>query len=227
MVESTCQSHRPARTATYREGYVNGSIAGHHGHNEWKAGADMRQGSIHEQFACNLVACVIDGAPVFDPNTPPTFSFDGHGIDREQSAYVEDIFCAGHFTASLGLRFDHYSLLVHEHAFSPGLGTSWSVAKTGLVLHASYDRTFGTPPFENILVSASVQAQNLNDSALYLALRPSRGNYYEGGSTQSIARHFSLELLPPRYSQYAGRRSAGQHGSQLPHDVQPRPNSGH
>ena len=62
---------------------------------------------------------------------------------------------------------------------------------TGTLLHASYDRTFGTPPFENILVSAAASAQF--GQGLYLALRPSRGNYYEGGVTQALGRRVRLD----------------------------------
>jgi outer membrane receptor for Fe3+-dicitrate len=62
----------------------------------------------------------------------------------------------------------------------------------GLVLHASYDRTFGTPPFENLLASASPATAALN-GGFYLPIQPSRGNYYEGGFTQSFARHVRLD----------------------------------
>lgn len=183
----------PAQNRGLREGYLSGSMAGHNGRHEWKVGADMRYGSIHEEFGFHLALYAVNGVVIFDPDTPADFSFTGHGLDREQSAYAEDVFHAGNFTASIGLRFDHYSLLVHEHAFSPRLGASWSLPKPGLVLHVSYDHTFGTPPFENVLVSASRQAQDLNNAGFYLPLRPSRGNYYEAGFTQTIAKRFRLE----------------------------------
>ena len=62
-----------------------------------------------------------------------------------------------------------------------------------MVLHASYDRTFGTPPFENFLVSASAAVESLNDSGLYLPLKPSRGNYYEAGFTQALGSRVRLD----------------------------------
>jgi outer membrane receptor for Fe3+-dicitrate len=128
----------------------------------------------------------VNGVPIFDPDTPPTFQFSGRHSDREQSAYAQDLIRMGNFTLSAGLRFDHYSLLVDQSAFSPRLGASWYSKRLGLVLHASYDRTFGTPPFENILVSASPLTRALNDHSVYLPLQPSRGNYYEAGFAQSI-----------------------------------------
>jgi TonB dependent receptor len=42
-------------------------------------------------------------------------------------------------------------------------------------------------------VSASAQAQTLNNAALYLPVRPSRGNYYEAGFTQAIGKHVRLD----------------------------------
>ena len=47
--------------------------------------------------------------------------------------------------------------------------------------------------FENILVSADQRTLNLNNAGVYLPLRPSRGNYYEAGFTQAIARRLRLE----------------------------------
>src|SRR5260370_16113191 len=99
----------------------------------------------------------------------------------------------GHVTVSEGLRFDHYHLLVDEAAFSLRLGLSWSLPRLGLVLHTSYDRTFGTPAIENILVSADEGTVHLNNAGLYLALRPSRGHYYEAGFTQAVARRLRIE----------------------------------
>ena len=61
------------------------------------------------------------------------------------------------------------------------------------MLRASYDRVFGTPAMENILLSASPSLLALNNAALYLPLRPSRGNYYEAGFTKAIARRLRLD----------------------------------
>ena len=58
-----------------------------------------------------------------------------------------------------------------ETAFSPRVGAAWNVRPLGLVLRASYDRVFGTPAMENILLSASPSLLALNNAALYLPLR--------------------------------------------------------
>ena len=177
----------------FREGYASASLAGHFGRHEWKAGGDARYASLHEDFGFHIAAYKVDGIRIYDRDTPANFSFTGHAPDREQSAYMQDQIHLGRLTVSAGLRFDHYSLLVNETAFSPRLGAAWDVRPLGLVLHASYDRTFGTPPFENILVSASPQAFALNNAGVYLPLRPSRGNYYEAGFARAFARHLKLE----------------------------------
>ena len=186
-----------------REGYFNASLAGHAGRHEWKVGGEARFASIRENFGYQITAyglpdptpgdpvfcasnptdqdCLI---PIFGDALPPTYDFTGRATHREQSAYVQDLVRLGRVTVSAGLRLDHYRLLVQETALSPRLGVSWSLPRVGTVLHASYDRTFGTPPFENLLVSAASQTQFTE--GFYLPLKPSRGNYYEVGFTQAL-----------------------------------------
>lgn len=177
----------------FRQGYAAANLSGHHGRHEWKVGGDFSYTAIREQFGYNIVAYAIAGMPIFDPNTPPSLAFRGHAPDREQSGYAQDLVHLGSVTLSAGLRFDHYNLLVNESAFSPRLGAAWDIKPLGLVLHASYDRIFGTPAMENILLSASPLLLTVNDSALYLPLRPSRGNYYEVGFTRPLAGKVRLD----------------------------------
>ncbi len=175
----------------FREEYMNGSLSGRTGRHEWKVGAEFRYASLREQFGYRIYSYQLDGEPVFDPAVPTTFNFQQQHPDREQAGYGQDTWHLRDFTVSAGLRFDHYSLLVHATGWSPRLGASWLFRKTGTILHASYDRTFGTPPFENILVSAA--AQSRLGLGLYLPLSPSRGNYYEGGLTQALGRRLRLD----------------------------------
>lgn len=138
----------------FREGFFSGNLSGHNGRHEWKIGADARFSDLHESFAYNITSYDLNGIPFFDPATPPALSFAGKAQDREQSGYVQDSIHLGAFNVNAGVRIDHYHLLVDETALSPRLGVSWNSKRLGLVLHASYDRIFGTPAFENILVSA-------------------------------------------------------------------------
>ena len=177
----------------FREGYFNANLSGHKGAHEWKIGAEADFASLREEFGYSIVAYSLNGEPFFDPDTPASLHINTRAQDREQSAYAQDLIRMGSFTLSAGLRFDHYRLLADETAFSPRLGASWNCTPLGLALHASYDRVFGTPAIENLLVSASASLLALNDNALYLPLRPSRSNYYEAGLTKAIAGFVRLD----------------------------------
>ncbi len=176
---------------SYREGYVNGSLAGSTGIHEWKVGVEARLASIHEEFGYLITDYDLAGTPVFDDDVPPSYNFKGHAYDHEQAAYVQDTIRLRSVTVSVGVRFDHYHLLVDETAFSPRLGVAWNIQSLGLVLRASYDRIFGTPPFENLLVSAAPDVRF--GEGFYLPLYPARGNYYEAGFSKSLGRHVRLD----------------------------------
>jgi hypothetical protein len=166
---------------SFREGYFKGSISDHHGIQEWKAGIESDAIFLHEQFND-----VITDPTQFDVGTPLTFSFAGQHPDLEQSAYVQDLIRLGKWTISAGLRWDHYQLLVNKNAFSPRLSIARYFKSADLVLHASYDRVFQTPSFENILLSSSTQVTALNGKFLRLPVEPSEGNYYEAGFTKGF-----------------------------------------
>lgn len=172
----------------FREGYVNGSVAFHHGRHEWKAGFDADFASIHEKFHY-----VITDPTQFDPLTPPVFSFLGQGHDWEQSAFVQDLVRLGKWTLSAGVRWDHYQLVVNQNAVSPRLGIAWYWPRTDMVFHASYDRVFQTPAMENILLSSSTEIVSLNPNVLRLPVKPSFANFYEAGFAKGFFGKLKLE----------------------------------
>jgi len=182
-----------AQDRGFREGYASVNLSGHSGRHEWKVGGDAEFASVREQFGYRIVAYRVNGVRIFDRDTPAQFDFQDRAQDREQSAYVQDLMRLGSVTVTAGLRFDHYRLLVDETAWSPRLGVSWHYRPLDLVLRASYDRVFGTPAFENILLSAAPSTLALGDAGVYLPLRPSRGNYYEVGFTKAVARKLRLD----------------------------------
>ncbi len=175
----------------FREEYLNGSLSGHWKQHDWKTGAEFRYASLREQFGYQITSYQLNGEDVFDSGVPSTFRFQQRHPDREQAGYAQDTWHIRNLTISAGLRFDHYSLLVNTARWSPRLSASWLCRRTGTILHGSYDRTFGTPPFENLLVSAAPQTRF--QSGFYLPLRPSRGNYYEGGVTQALGHRLRLD----------------------------------
>jgi hypothetical protein len=172
----------------FTEGYFNGTVSMHHGNQEWKVGVESDNIFLHERFAD-----VITDPAQFDPGTPTTFSFMGSRPDLEQSAFVQDLIRLGNWTVSAGLRWDHYQLLVNQNAVSPRLGVSRYFSKADLLLHASYDRVFQTPAFENILLSSSPTVVVLNPDVLRLPVKPSHGDYYELGMMKGFLGKFSLD----------------------------------
>lgn len=184
----------------FREGYFKGSVSVHHGNQEWKAGIESDSIFLREQFSN-----IITDPTQFDPGTPTAFRFNEKHPDLEQSAFVQDLIRLGKWTVSAGLRWDHYQLLVNQNAVSPRLGVARYFPSAALVLHASYDRVFQTPFFENLLLSSSSQAISLNPNILRLPVEPSRGNYYEVGVTKGLFRQLRLDanVFDRRVNNYA------------------------
>ncbi|HYM77425.1 MAG TPA: TonB-dependent receptor [Candidatus Dormibacteraeota bacterium] len=178
----------------FREGYFHGSISVHHGRHEFKAGIEADNTFLEENFSD-----VITDPGRFDPGTQLTFSFpgtvpsEGQRPELDQAAYVQDLIRAGNWVFTLGLRWDHYQLLVNQNAFSPRLSAARFFPSAGLVVHASYDRVFQTPSAENILLSSSSQVTSLNPSVLRLPVEPSHGNYFEVGATRSFLGQFRID----------------------------------
>ena len=129
----------------------------------------------------------------FDPGTQQQFQFTNHRWDVEPSAYVQDQIRLGNWNISAGFRFDHYSFVVHESAWSPRIGASRYVHSLDLLIHASYDHVFQTPAVENLLLASSPQVDSLNPIVVRLPVRPARANYYEIGITKAVFGKISLD----------------------------------
>jgi len=178
----------------FKEIYFNGSGSTHHGRQEWKAGVESDTIFLHENFSYVMPYC----ANLSDPQCPialgildagaTTFAFTGSRPDLEQSAYVQDLIRLGNWTVNVGLRWDHYQLLLNQNAVSPRVAMSRYFPTLGLNLHMSYDRIFQTPSFENILLSSSPAAESLDTSvpAVQLPVQLSHGSYYELGLTKAF-----------------------------------------
>ena len=173
---------------SFSEEYLKGSASYHRGRHEFKAGFEGDFTHLRENFGD-----VITDPTQFDPGTPASFQFSGRGPDLEQSAFVQDLIRLGQWTVSAGLRWDHYQLLVNQNAVSPRLGVARYFGSANIVVHASYDRAFQTPAFENILLSSSPDVVSLNPNVLRLPVKPSLGNYYEVGVSKSFADRLKLD----------------------------------
>ena len=187
----------PFQDRGFREGYLSATVAAAFPHHEIKAGVDAIYSSVHERFSYHITATEIDGQPVFDPSTPLDFAFHDSADDREQAFFIQDNAHFGRLNLSGGVRFDHYSFRVTDNALSPRFAFAWYVPKLGMVWRGSYDRVFGTPATENLLLSTSAEVRTLNQTVAQLTVRPSRGNYYELGVTQELFRaaHVSANVF--------------------------------
>ena len=173
----------------FREGYAKGTISLHRGRHEFKVGVESDSAFLYEHFSYNIT----DPA-YFDEATPRTLSFADQRPDLEQAAFVEDLMRFGRWTISAGLRWDHYQLLLNQNAVSPRISVGRYLPSLNAVIHASFDRIFQTPSFENILISSSPQIDALSGQFLRLPVQPSRGNYYEGGISQALLDRMRLDI---------------------------------
>jgi len=170
----------------FKEGYFKLTVSFHHSHQEWKAGVESDNLFLHENFSDSVTANPNDLDYPFDQGTPPAFAFADHRPDFEQGAFVQDLIHFGHWTIDAGIRWDHYQLLLNQNGLSPRLAVSHYFQSANLVVHASYDRVFQTPSFENILLSSSPQVLSLNPNVLRLPVEPSHGNYFEFGASKGL-----------------------------------------
>ena len=173
----------------FRELYLKGTVTAHRGRHEWKTGVDAELGAIRERFNYEIA-----DPGQFDPRTPAVFDFADRRRDREQALFVQDQMRMGAWTVNAGVRWDRYRLLVAERAISPRVGVAWSWPGKGLVVRASYDRAFQTPAIENLLLASSPAVDVLGENVVRLAVRPSRGNFYEAGFSKAIFGRARLDV---------------------------------
>jgi hypothetical protein len=166
---------------SFYDTYLKDSLSWHHGRNDFKFGIEADSAFLTEKFND-----IITDPTQFDPGTPTTFSFSGNRPDFEQSAFAQDRIRLGPWTIAAGLRWDHYQLLLNQNAFSPRFSVARYFPSWNMTVHASYDRVFQTPSFENILLSSSPSVAALDPNFLRLPVQPSRGDYYEAGASNSF-----------------------------------------
>ena len=174
---------------SFREAYFRFTATLDHGAHEWKAGVDSDNTWLHESFNY-----VITDPSRFDDDTPETFAFTGSHPDLEQALFVQDLIHLRSWTISAGLRWDHYQLLLNRQAFEPRFAISHYFTNAGLILHLAYDRVFQTPSSENILLSSSTDVESLDpENFLRLPVKPSVGDYYEGGVSKEFVKKIRFD----------------------------------
>jgi hypothetical protein len=177
----------------FNEGYFNSSLSIHHGHHEWKAGLESDNLFLHENYSDTITANPNYPGDPFDPGTKSPFAFSGSRPDLEQAAFVQDLIHFGNWTVNAGVRWDHYQLLLNQNAVSPRFSLAHYFPAARLIVHASYDRIFQTPSFENILLSSSNEVQSFESAVLRLPVQPSHGNYFEVGASKALFNQFRFD----------------------------------
>jgi hypothetical protein len=177
----------------FNEGYFNSSLSIHHGHHEWKAGLESDNLFLHENYSDTITANPNYPGDPFDPGTKSPFAFSGSRPDLEQAAFVQDLIHFGNWTVNAGVRWDHYQLVLNQNAVSPRFSLAHYFPAARLIVHASYDRIFQTPSFENILLSSSNEVQSFESAVLRLPVQPSHGNYFEVGASKALFNQFRFD----------------------------------
>ncbi|MFZ0311638.1 MAG: TonB-dependent receptor [Candidatus Korobacteraceae bacterium] len=178
----------------FNEGYFAGTVSIDHGRNEWKMGVESDNTFLHENFNYTIT-----DPSQFDPGTALNFTFpgaypsQGQRPDLEQSAFVQDQIRMGNWTANLGLRYDHYQLVLNKWAVDPRVAISRYFPAISLLAHFSYDRVFQTPSFENLLLASSFEVEFINPDVLRLPVVPSQGNYYEAGVSKTFGNNLRVD----------------------------------
>ena len=170
-----------------------------------RLGADVQHFPVDEAFTMGITSSSFNtpGSPRYNPALAPydltrggtRFAFRDSRAGTQGSAFVQSTLQFGDATFVLGLRHDEYHFLVSGRQLQPRLGVAWRVPGRDVVLRASYNRNYQTPPNENLLLSSSEAASRLAPQSVRDALggawkpiRPERQNVYELGVQTAVGR---------------------------------------
>jgi outer membrane receptor protein involved in Fe transport len=114
-------------------------------------------------------------------------NFSGHDSGGQVSGYAQDVVQLGNrVTADLGVRLDHYSLVVSDTHVSPRLNLGVQLGG-GTVLHASYNQFFVPPAIEGVLSSSAGLTENIREIGVALpALKPTTEQQVELGASAPL-----------------------------------------
>ncbi len=175
-----------------------------------RAGGDALVFPVRERFSMALTSPFLNvpGMPGYNEALTPhdltrggmPFVFEDARRGAHMSAFAQTTLQFGALTANAGVRHDEYRFLVSGHQLQPRVGISYRVAGRDLVLRASYNRNYQTPPNENLLLSNSAAAGRLAPASVRSALgaatraiRPERQHVFEGGAQFSLGGRITVD----------------------------------
>ena len=175
-----------------------------------RAGVDVLRFPVEERFAMGLTSPSFndpDDEGYNDALLPydltrggRLFAFSEARTGTQVSAFAQSTWRLGATTLALGLRHDEYRFLVNGRQLQPRVGVAYHVPGKPLVLRASYNRNYQTPPNENLLLSNSEAASRLAPASVrealggtYQPIRPERQNVYEAGAQFALGSAATLD----------------------------------
>ncbi|HYO82601.1 MAG TPA: TonB-dependent receptor, partial [Bryobacteraceae bacterium] len=179
------------------------------GRHTLRVGADAQRYPVRESFTLGITSAEFNRpeSEEFIPTLLPhdltrggsPFRFSAAETGGMYSAFAQDTVRLGRLTLNLGARYDAYRFLVNGNQFQPRIGLAFNISETKTVLRASYNRTYQTPPNENLLLSSSTAAAVLVPAIIresfgraITPIVPERQNVFEVGLQQGVGRHLSL-----------------------------------
>ncbi len=175
-----------------------------------RAGVDLQRFPVDEWFTMALTS------PAF--NVPATagyndallpydltrggapFVFEDAQAGTQFGGFLQSTLQFGDAALTLGLRHDTYRFLVNGSQVQPRLGVAYALAGGDLVLRASYNRNYQTPPNENLLLSNSEAASRLAPQSVrdalggaYRPIRPEQQDVFEAGAQMAVGRLVTLD----------------------------------
>jgi hypothetical protein len=175
-----------------------------------RAGADVQRFPVYERFAMALTspAFNVPGAAGYNEALLPYdltrggthFRFEDRRTGQQASAFVQSTLALGAVSINAGVRYDAYRFLVDGWQLQPRLGVAYKVADRDVVVRASYNRNYQTPPNENLLLSNSEAASALAPPSVrdalggaYRPIQPERQDVYEAGVQVAAGRHMTID----------------------------------
>ncbi|MGE3511515.1 MAG: carboxypeptidase regulatory-like domain-containing protein, partial [Vicinamibacterales bacterium] len=164
-----------------------------------RAGVDLQRFPVRERFSMGLTSPAFNapGTDRYNEALLPydltrggaLFVFEDSRAGALLGAFVQATLSGRRFTFNLGVRHDEYRFLVNGRQLQPRIGVAYRVPGRALVLRASYNRNYQTPPNENLLLSSSPEASRLAPPSVrdalggaYRPIQPERQDVFEVGA---------------------------------------------
>ena len=115
------------------------------------------EGESTNAAGASAVAALAARAVIHSEAAIAELNFRGRRRGGQGSFYIQDQFALFHnFTVHAGIRYDRSSVVLTEDLWSPRLGLSYHIPKTGTVIRAVYNRYFVPPPLEYLQLASAL-----------------------------------------------------------------------